>query len=188
MPRQVDHSIPETPLSPFPITTEFCDVVAGFGRGSSELGIPTANVPIEQLPDTIKDLKLGVYFGFVRLRPNTTTHAAKSATGPAAVRDVDYNYGSYLTTEQLQPLPVVLSIGLNPFYHNKSKTVELHILTKFQHDFYGAQVKFSILGFIRPELDYTTKEALIKDIQIDIQIAEANLARMSYSKYVDELS
>lgn len=38
----------------------------------------------------------------------------------------------------------------------------------FDHDFYGARMNLIILGFIRPELDYVSKEKLIEDIRIDI--------------------
>ena len=40
-----------------------------------------------------------------------------------------------------------------------------------------------MLGYIRPELDYTTKEALIKDINTDITIAQEVLAREPYLEY-----
>lgn len=78
---------------------------------------------------------------------------------------------------------MVLSIGLNPFYQNDSKTVELHIIHNFKQDFYGAKVKFSILGYIRPELDYTTKEALIEDIKTDIKIAIKTLSKPEYASH-----
>ena len=39
-------------------------VVAGFGRGSRKMGVPTANIAPEPLADKIQDLPLGVYFGY----------------------------------------------------------------------------------------------------------------------------
>lgn len=181
MVRPSDVPIPQEPMSPYPINTEFCDIVCGFGRGSSELGIPTANVPIDQLPSIVEKLPLGVYFGFCRVAKvdSECTRVVKRKDG----RSVDYNFGATLNNKDLETWPVVLSIGLNPFYHNKAKTVELHIMHKFSDDFYGAKVKFNILGFIRPELDYTTKEALIKDINTDIEIAKKTLNTPPYSEY-----
>lgn len=38
----------------------------------------------------------------------------------------------------------------------------------------------SILGFIRPERDYDSMEALITDIKIDIDVADASLKREKY--------
>ncbi|CEP62029.1 riboflavin kinase LALA0_S04e06128g [Lachancea lanzarotensis] len=179
-------SPPSAPKEPFPLTTEFCDVVCGFGRGSAELGIPTANIPIDQLPETIDSLALGVYFGYARLQPSdrTADHQIRNPHRPDGSR-VHFNHGQRLTGGDLDVLPVVLSIGINPFYHNNAKTVELHLVHTFAHDFYGAQIKFRILGYIRPELDYTTREALIADIHNDIAIAQRALALPGYIRHRD---
>ncbi|KAG8831924.1 riboflavin kinase [Serendipita sp. 405] len=40
-----------------------------------------------------------------------------------------------------------------------------------------------VLGYIRPELDYTSKEALIEDIQTDIKVALNSLKRDAYQRY-----
>jgi len=54
---------------PFPLTMEG-KVIRGFGRGSSELGIRTANLPVDEnnVPPAIASLKHGVYFGWASLR------------------------------------------------------------------------------------------------------------------------
>lgn len=39
------------------------EVVAGFGRGSSKMGVPTANIAPGPLAAKLKGLPLGVYFG-----------------------------------------------------------------------------------------------------------------------------
>lgn len=180
--RKFDVPIPENPEKPFPIETGYCDIVCGFGRGSAELGIPTANVLNEQLPVEISKLDYGVYFGFASLR---SLENDSTVVNRKDGRDVTYNYGKFLSVENgdLGILPVVLSIGKNPFYGNDFKTVELHIIHNFTTNFYGAQVKFNILGYIRPELDYTTKEALINDINTDIEIAKKTLMTEGYQAY-----
>ncbi len=38
-------------------------VIAGFGRGSKQLGVPTANLPPEPLAEELAGLPAGVYFG-----------------------------------------------------------------------------------------------------------------------------
>lgn len=43
------------------------DVVKGFGRGSKELGIPTANFPEEVVNRLPEGIDPGVYFGFASL-------------------------------------------------------------------------------------------------------------------------
>lgn len=39
------------------------EVVAGFGRGSRQLGVPTANLAPEPLREQLAALPVGVYFG-----------------------------------------------------------------------------------------------------------------------------
>ncbi len=38
-------------------------VVEGFGRGSTQMGVPTANIEPGPLKDQLEGLPLGVYFG-----------------------------------------------------------------------------------------------------------------------------
>lgn len=186
--RDVDVPIPEAPRAPYPITTANCDVICGFGRGSSELGIPTANVPMSQLPELVNKLELGVYFGYAKLAPHEDK-AHEEEVERHDGRKVTYNYGKLLEQENgdLDILPVVLSVGKNPFYNNDYKTVEIHVLHDFHHNFYGARIKFNILGYIRPELNYTTKEALIEDINTDIDIARQVLDTEHYRAHMADL-
>lgn len=56
----------------------------------------------------------------------------------------------------------------------------MHILHKFQQDFYGARMNLLICGFIRPEYDYVSKESLIEDINVDIEVSKRSLERLAY--------
>ncbi|EDO16437.1 hypothetical protein Kpol_1066p1, partial [Vanderwaltozyma polyspora DSM 70294] len=149
--RTVDAIIPRVPVLPYPINVNYCEVINGFGRGSSDLGIPTANVDIHSLPKVIDEkLSLGVYFGFCKLKKKKNTYVGGiQMVERVDGREVEYNYGSQLEEEagDLEVLPVVLSIGVNPFYNKGvgagagagagagegegedrlKKTVELHI-------------------------------------------------------------
>lgn len=136
---------------PFPVVCE-SNVVAGFGRGSAELGIPTANVPID---GSLDKLPTGVYFGWCKVSTASESDLDKSTA--SSTRDVEFNYGSKLTLNDKNVLPMVMSLGWNPFYNNERKAAEVHILHNFPENFYGAHIKFIVLGYIRPELDYTTK-------------------------------
>ena len=40
-----------------------------------------------------------------------------------------------------------------------------------------------ILGFIRPEYDYVSKDSLIEDINVDIEVARRSLEREAYAKF-----
>lgn len=82
--------------------------------------------------------------------------------------------------------PAVLSIGYNPFYKNTVRSVEIHILHEFSYDFYGAALNLLMLGYIRPEYDYVSLEALIEDIKIDCDVARRSLEREAYVKFKEE--
>lgn len=79
----------------------------------------------------------------------------------------------------------------------------MHIIHQFDQDFYDQELRVLVLGYIRPELNYTTvgmlllmtalsflcltfgistmTEALIQDIQTDIRVAQESLKRPAYS-------
>jgi len=75
---------------------------------------------------------------------------------------------------------------------------------EFKSDFYGYNMKSLILGYIRPELQYTSRgaivlftcstctdefsltEALIEDIEFDKKVALKSLARSGYEMYMSD--
>ncbi|CCH62339.1 hypothetical protein TBLA_0H00460 [Henningerozyma blattae CBS 6284] len=208
--RDCDIPIPVIVTKPYPLVAPFAPVIGGFGRGSTELGCPTANVDPKNVPwlvshndsETSSGLNdsgiadTGVYFGFARVRPakhdtnaETILEIERAGTNGTERRNVEFNYGALLEKSQgdLEVLPAVLSVGLNPYYGNKEKTVEIHVLHKFAHSFYGADISFVVLGYIRPELDYSTLDALVKDINMDIDIATTILQKPGYALYKDLL-
>ncbi|KAJ5476186.1 Riboflavin kinase domainbacterial/eukaryotic [Penicillium sp. IBT 31633x] len=181
------------PEAPYPVRLSG-PVIKGFGRGSKDLtcalgwlqlGIPTANIPADDLSEKHPELTTGVYYGVVALDPKTYQHeTSKDNTSRAVV------------------LPAVLSIGYNPFYKNTVRSVEIHILpaltepsptaagqegqTKFNRlpDFYKTRLNLLILGYIRPEFDYVSLEALVEDIRVDCEVARASLQREAYKCYL----
>ncbi|XP_014669453.1 PREDICTED: putative riboflavin kinase [Priapulus caudatus] len=119
-------------------------VVQGFGRGSRQLGIPTANYAedvVKNLPET---LDCGVYYGWAQV-DNGDVHK------------------------------MVMNIGWCPFYRNKLKSMETHILHDFAEDFYGSTLKTLLLGYIRPEKSFDGLNDLITAIKNDIAQAKTLL-------------
>ncbi len=150
-------------------------VVKGFGRGSKELGIPTANLDREKgkyrlmgsssrssgdddssstATTEFDDLPTGIYWGFCRIGGTSET--------------------IYKTA---------CSIGYNPYYGNNIKTVEPHLIaqstdTTHRHaskcgesllgDFYDQQIRLSLVGYLRPELPFEGIDKLIAAIKQDI--------------------
>lgn len=150
----------EGPSPPFPLRLSG-PVVKGFGRGSKELQIPTANIPIEGLKvGGCESIESGVYYGFAGLELHDEHTKKKGVV-----------------------FPMVMSIGWNPFYKNTVRSVEVHIMHSFPEDFYGVRMNIVILGFIRPEYDYVSKEALIEDIKMDIRVGVNSLERAGYMIY-----
>ncbi|KAG6238821.1 riboflavin kinase [Claviceps purpurea] len=161
------------PERPFPYKMEG-KVIAGFGRGSKELGIPTANLPVDSTQTPwIDAIPSGVYFGYASLQNIPSSHAesTSSSSGPSAPAPV-----SGIGPEPAL-FPMVMSIGYNPFYKNTVRSAEVHILHKFEADFYGAHMRLLIVGFIREEKDYVSREALIEDIEEDCRVARRSLGR-----------
>ncbi|KAG8423739.1 riboflavin kinase [Metarhizium acridum] len=149
------------PEPPYPYRMEG-KVISGFGRGSKELGIPTANLPVDSaLTPWISSTPSGVYFGYASLNL-PAAHPQKPASSPEA------SFSVY---------PMVMSIGYNPFYKNTVRSAEVHVLHEFSADFYDAHMRLLILGFIREERDYKSLEALIEDISFDCEVAKSSLAR-----------
>ena len=79
---------------------------------------------------------------------------------------------------------------------------EVHIMHDFPDDFYGHHMKVVVLGYVRPQLDYTSRgtwehallpasrqhshvepEALIEDIETDKKVALTSMARPAYQTY-----
>ncbi|ORZ19734.1 hypothetical protein BCR42DRAFT_410392 [Absidia repens] len=141
---------PEIPVEPYPFTIAGT-VVKGFGRGSKELGIPTANLNEEALEQLYNGLDLGVYYGWAQVG--------------------DINSTVY---------PMVMSLGWNPYYKNEKRSAEVHILNDFPDDFYGSDMRVIVLGYVRPEQNYPSLDALICDIRTDVEVAKQSLKRKAY--------
>lgn len=80
------------PATPYPIYLHGW-VTRGFGRGSKDLGCPTANLPDSSIQGV--PVETGVHFGYARVL---------GCGGHAEV------------------YPMVMSIGWNPFYNNDTRT------------------------------------------------------------------
>ena len=140
-------------------------VCRGFGRGSSELGIPTANldsnnlsalsVPQKSAP-TFQDLPTGIYWGYARIGSDKVYTAA-------------------------------ISMGYNPTYNNEQKTIEPHLIAQENdprrhasscgetvlQDFYDQPIRLSLCGYLRPELPFEGLDKLTQAIKKDIENAVA---------------
>lgn len=62
------------------------------------------------------------------------------------------------------------------------QTVKFHKMP----DFYSIPLNLLILGYIRPEYDYVSLEALVEDIRVDCEVARQSLRRETYIGYLEE--
>src|SRR3569833_246699 len=158
-----------------------------------QLGIPTANLPVDEAQTPwIATAKSGVYFGWASLAL-PATHPDSSAivttaptSGDASNKGEGGGGGGVADNKQTEGeaaytlFPMVMSICYNPFYKNTVRSAEVHLLRSFTADFYGAPMRLLVLGYVRPELDYSGLEALIADIQLDCEVARRSLDRPAW--------
>jgi riboflavin kinase len=160
-------------------------VVRGYGRGSKDLGIPTANVSRENgiLRCSCGDfdhLPTGIYWGFARVGEIFATDGGGDGGGD------DGGGRNYGHSELGKVFIAAISIGFNPTYKNEEKTVEPHLIapsthprrhasstgeTQFQ-DFYDKTIVLSVVGYLRPELPFEGLEKLTAAIKQDIADSE----------------
>ena len=153
------------------------EVIKGFGRGSRELGIPTANFNEQVVSSLPSDLETGIYFAWTQLENDCNGIIRKA----------------------------VVSIGWNPYYDNSKKSVETHVMHTYDNQFYGKWLKVLICGYIRPEKNYDSlrksfsyyqigkfeifiiiAEDLIDDIHLDINQADNSLDEPQFKGFFQD--
>ncbi|KAI3429362.1 hypothetical protein D9Q98_005457 [Chlorella vulgaris] len=147
--------VPEHYAHPYaPPTYLSGEVIAGFGRGSKQLGVPTANLPPAPLAAELSGLCAGVYFGWAYL-------------------DVDASWPE----EDRKIHKMVMNIGQRPTFQDAEPemSVEVHVMHEYSRDFYGEKMNVVMLGYIRPEIKFGGLQELLGRINMDIGIAKSQL-------------
>lgn len=134
-----------TPLSP--VWHISGTVVRGFGRGSKELGIPTANLDSASLKVSLAEAVTGIYCGWASIGNSEAVYK------------------------------MVMSVGWNPVFRNKEKTCEPWVLHDFGEDasFYNEEIRLVVCGYIRPESNFPSLEALVERIHKDGEVTKLAL-------------
>lgn len=123
-------------------------VIRGFKRGSKLLGIPTANIEMNETNTKIVTSHInGVYFGTITFKSNNKKNQN--------IQNKNYYKG-------------VLSIGYNPFFNNKLKTIEVFLIDYEGEDFYEDEVSLLIDGYSRSEENFANLSELVTTITYDI--------------------
>ncbi|PNW88341.1 hypothetical protein CHLRE_01g025250v5 [Chlamydomonas reinhardtii] len=131
-------------------------VVKGYGRGSRQMGTPTANIETGLVKEALASMKPGVYFGWAKLNP------------PHGWPSVDSDVHK-----------MVLNVGSRPTVNkgDEAPSLECHILHHFEggQEFYGSELEVLVLGFLRPEIKFGSVDALVSRIRADIATARVQL-------------
>jgi riboflavin kinase len=135
------------------------EVVEGFKRGSKLLGTPTANISPSAFGDFIADADNGVYACWAQVGTPTGTNTVYKG---------------------------VLSIGYNPQFKNKERTLEVYILHEYADDFYGELLGVVITAYLRPQESYPSMDDLITAIQNDIKQGGEILDTEPHCTYKDD--
>jgi riboflavin kinase / FMN adenylyltransferase len=114
-------------------------VVRGHQRGLS-LGFPTAN--LETLPHTAIPAD-GIYAGWLY--------------------ELDPSDGS-----ETQTWPAAISVGTNPTFDGRERTVEAYALDRTDLDLYGAHVAVDFVQRLRPTLKFDTVDELVAQMHKDV--------------------
>lgn len=85
--------------------------------------------------------------------------------GPVAVQGI---YVVQVLGLEEKPLPAVASVGVRPMFSNDHLLLEVHLLD-FNRDLYGCAIKVEFLHKLRDEQRFPTTEALIVQMQKDVQ-------------------
>jgi riboflavin kinase / FMN hydrolase len=164
------------------------DVVRGFGRGSRELGIPTANVDPDALVTELAEAVTGVYVGWASVgappRMAVSGGGVGEEEGEEGGGGANGGSGAPPPSLSIPPgvYPTALSIGYNPQFNNSRRTCEPWILADFGTvarapvEFYGDEIRLVITGYLRPEAKFESVAVLVEQIRADARDARRALA------------
>jgi riboflavin kinase len=145
-------------------------VETGYGRGGKKLGFPTANLgPSTFFDNALMNISTGVYFGYTIIEQSSFPDNTTDRTGTS--NDITYDIHKS-----------VVNIGYSPTFEgneNKMKIIEAHLLLpesqqqqQQQIDFYNATIRLQLIGYLRPEMKFSSFSDLIQQITNDIDTAK----------------
>lgn len=108
----------QTPWST--LYTHKTSLTGGGGAADLQLGIPTANIPVNGL-DVLNEIANGIYFGFAGVDIDAQGRRVPPVIGE--IGEVEASREKKQEKERGRVWPMVMSIGLNPFYKNEVRSV-----------------------------------------------------------------
>ena len=152
-------------------------VVKGFGRGSKQLGIPTANYPDEIVSSLPSQYTQGVYYGWAQVNDGNVYKMVMS------IGDNPYFKNEKKTMVLAKQYLFHKFIIIFQFFFLFKET---YIMNKFENDFYESNLKTIMTGYIRPMVSFGSIDELIEAIHDDIEKANLALQEPNQQKYKDD--
>lgn len=161
-----------------------------------ELGIPTANISAEAVGECLAEAVTGIYYGWASVGSAAAVHMM--------VMSVGYNpfYGNTAKTCEPWLLSEFAQVRAqrctSHVLHPSCSFVYGHVccyLCEFMtqrminifhfilQDFYGEELRLLVLGYVRPEADFTTLEDLKQRIHHDADVTRSALLDPALAAY-----
>jgi riboflavin kinase len=155
-------------------------VETGYGRGGKKLGFPTANLGPSTFFDTaLRHISTGVYFGYAMIEQTSSLYTNDNSS-------IDAN--NYIANSNRDDIyKAVVNIGYSPTFvgnENKMKIIEAHLLLPESSsgvDFYNTTMRLQLMGYLRPEMKFTSLPDLIQQITNDIDTANQLFVKDPYN-------
>ena len=156
-----------------------------------ELGIPTANISAEALGSTLSEAVTGIYYGWASLGAAACVYKTVMSVGfnpfygnaaktcePWILHDFDtVRHASWIDAAPAAPealhMPGNWAV-VPPWAATATITQTIQHLPLLQ-DFYDEELRLVVCGYVRPEADFTTLEALKERILEDGEVTKQAL-------------
>ena len=119
------------------------------------LGIPTANFSEDVVQSLPSEFETGIYFGFAKVEGGPVYDMVMSVGQALELYTLDQFYIKlrksatfyvvlYDTDCNTRLIEIICGglVGWNPYYKNEKKSMETHIMHKFEEDLYGRMLKY----------------------------------------------
>ncbi|MCK8680396.1 MULTISPECIES: bifunctional riboflavin kinase/FAD synthetase [Streptomyces] len=116
----------------------------------------------------VRGAQRGRELGYPTANVDTLPHTAVPADGV---------YAGWLLADG-ERMPAAISVGTNPQFDGKERTVEAYAIDRIGLDLYGQHVGIDFLAYVRGQLKFSSIEELLEAMAVDVQrcrelIAEA---------------
>ena len=100
---------------------------------------------------------------------------------------IELRHGIYAVTARWEggtPLPAIASYGVRPVFEGSEPLLEVHLFDR-EDDLYGRELTITFLAWLRPEENFESVDALIRQMDADSAAARAIHAETSTDSRID---